>query len=125
MPVDQLQHVNIRCVNAARSRDFYVDLIGLVDGDRPPVGGVGHWLYVGGVPVIHLTERTAAHGPAIVGSGTIDHIAFRGVDLEGTRARFEAAGVQYRQDVIPRNGTIQLFVHDPDGVKVELNFEPD
>lgn len=125
MPVDQLQHVNIRCVDARRSRDFYVNLIGLVEGDRPPVGSVGYWLYVGGVPVIHLTERTPAHGPAVAGSGTIDHIAFRGQDLDGTRARFDAAGLPYRQDVIPRDGTIQLFVHDPDGVKVELNFEPD
>ena len=122
MSVDQLQHVNIRCVNAARSRDFYVEYIGLVDGDRPPVGTVGYWLYLAGVPVIHLTERTATHGPALTGSGAIDHIAFRGVDLDGTRARLDAAGVPYRQDVIPRDGTIQLFIVDPDGVKVELNF---
>jgi len=26
--------------------------------------------------------------------------------------------------VIPHDGTIQVFVHDPDGVKIEMNLAP-
>ncbi len=31
-------------------------------------------------------------------------------------------GVPFRESIVPRDGTIQLFVHDPDGLKLELNF---
>lgn len=123
MSIDHLQHVNIRCADAKRSRDFYVDLLGLVDGDRPPFTSVGYWLYVGELPAIHLVQRSARHGPAVTGSGTIDHVAFRSHDLAGMRARLDAAGVDYKVEVVPRDGTIQLFLFDPDGVRIELNFE--
>jgi len=57
------------------------------------------------------------------GSGAVDHVAFHGVDFDGTRSRFSARGVAFHEAVIPRDGTRQLFVHDPDGVKIELNFD--
>lgn len=124
MSIDQLQHVNIRCADAKRSRDFYVGLLGLLDGDRPPFASVGYWLYVGELPAIHLVQRTAQHGPAVSGSGTIDHIAFRGTDLAGMRTRLDAAGVHYTVEVVPRDGAIQLFLFDPDGIRIELNYAP-
>ena len=124
MSIDQLQHVNIRCADLKRSRDFYVALLGLVDGDRPPFASAGHWLYAGGIPVVHLVQRTAAHGPVLTGSGAIDHVAFRGVGLAATRAQLDAAGVDYQDELVPRDGTIQLFVFDPDGIRIELNFAP-
>jgi catechol 2,3-dioxygenase-like lactoylglutathione lyase family enzyme len=120
MPVDQLQHVNIRCADVKRSRDFYVDMLGLVEGGRPPFTSVGYWLYVADTPVIHLVGR--APDAAATGSGAIDHVAFRGVDLPATRDRLRVGGVTFHEKVVPRDGTIQIFVIDPDGVKIELNF---
>ena len=52
----------------------------------------------------------------------MDHIAFQALDLEGTRATLRAAGIEFREAVVPRDNTIQIFVHDPDGIRVELNF---
>ena len=121
MPVDSLQHVNIRCADAAKSRDFYVEILGLVDGHRPAFQSVGYWLYLGNVPVIHLVQQTAALAQS--GGGAIDHVAFRGVDLEATRARLHARAVTFREAVVPRDATLQLFILDPDGVRIELNFE--
>jgi catechol 2,3-dioxygenase-like lactoylglutathione lyase family enzyme len=121
--VDSLQHINLRSADVERSREFYVDVIGLTVGARPPLASVGYWLYLGERPVIHLVQRPAA-STAQTGSGAVDHVAFHGVDFETTRARFSALGVVFREAVIPRDGTRQLFVHDPDGVKIELNFEP-
>jgi catechol 2,3-dioxygenase-like lactoylglutathione lyase family enzyme len=120
MPVDALQHVNIHARDLERSRDFYERCIGLRVGARPPVASVGYWLYLGDTPVIHLV----ADGGAAPGSGAVDHIAFRGIDLEGTRSELRAAGLAFREAVIPRDNTVQMFVHDPDGVRIELNFEP-
>lgn len=123
MPIDQLQHVNIRCADLTRSRDFYVNLLGLVDGYRPPFASVGHWLYIGDLPAVHLVQRTGA-GDAPTGGGAVHHIAFRGVGLDEMKARLTAHAVPYVEDVVPLDGSIQLFIHDPDGVQVELNFEP-
>jgi len=121
--VDALQHVNLRTTDVERSRDFYVDVIGLQVGPRPPIASVGYWLYLGGVPVIHLVQRNGAGLPQS-GGGAVDHVAFHGVDFEATRGRFNVLGVTFREALIPRDGTRQLFVHDPDGVKIELNFDP-
>ena len=35
MSVQALEHVTIRCAQLQRTRDFYVDLMGLTDGERP------------------------------------------------------------------------------------------
>ena len=122
MAVDALQHVNIHARDLEKSRDFYVRCIGLRVGDRPPIARPGYWLYLGDVPVIHLIAPAAAI-PA-TGSGAVDHVAFHGRDYEGTLATLRAEGATFREAVVARDNTRQLFVHDPDGVKIELNFEP-
>ena len=123
MPVDTLQHVNILTADLERSKAFYAGVLGLRVGSRPPVASVGYWLYLADQPVIHLVQR-AADAAAPTGPGAIDHVAFRGIDLAATRARLRAEGIAFHEMVITRDGTVQLFVHDPDGVKIELNFDP-
>jgi len=122
MPIDQLQHINTRSSNVESTKDFYVNILGLRVGPRPPFQSTGYWLYLGDHPIVHLVQRPAGEEPK-VGSGNVDHIAFRAIDLEGTRAALQAAGLQYREQIVPRDGTVQIFVNDPDGIKVELNFE--
>jgi catechol 2,3-dioxygenase-like lactoylglutathione lyase family enzyme len=122
MPVDQFQHINTRSADVEASRRFYEEILGFRVGDRPPFASTGYWLYLGNQPVVHLVQRPAGD-PAQHGAGNLDHIAFRGVDLEATRQTLQAAGIQYREAVVPRDGSIQIFVHDPDGIRIELNFE--
>jgi hypothetical protein len=40
------------------------------------------------------------------------------------KARLGASGVTFEERVIPRDQQTQLFLHDPDGVAVELNYPP-
>jgi len=122
MPIDAFQHVNIRSADADRARDFYVRALGLRVGDRPPFASSGYWLYLGEVPVVHLVQLAPADARQ-PGSGRIDHVAFRGVDLEATRQTLAAAGIPFREAIVLRDQTVQIFIHDPDGVKIELNFE--
>jgi len=121
MPVDQLQHVNIRCADVEAAKDFYVQVVGLTVGPRPPFASIGYWMYLGDHPVVHLVQRPDSED-AKTDTGNLDHVGFRGVDLEGTRAGLRAAGIPFREQVVPRDGTTQIFVVDPDGLKVELNF---
>jgi catechol 2,3-dioxygenase-like lactoylglutathione lyase family enzyme len=124
MPIGGFQHINIRSRDVERARDFYERIIGLRVGDRPPFPSRGYWLYFGDQPIVHLTQR-ADDQPAHAGSGSLDHVAFRGVDFEATRAALSAAGIQFREEIVPRDQTRQIFVLDPDGIKLELNFEED
>jgi catechol 2,3-dioxygenase-like lactoylglutathione lyase family enzyme len=123
MGVDMLQHVNIRVRDLEASKAFYVQAVGLREGPRPPVASSGSWLYLADQPVIHLVHLPSEPAAA-AGSGAVDHIAFRGIDFESAKGRFASLGIPFREALIPRDGTRQLFVHDPDGVKIELNFDP-
>jgi len=121
MPVAAFQHVNTRSSDVERTRDFYVHVLGFRVGDRPPFASKGYWLYLADRPVLHLVQRAAgethhAHG------GNVDHIGFHAVDLEATRAALKTAGLEFREAVVPRDNTVQIFVRDPDGITVELNF---
>jgi len=120
MALSAFQHVNTRSSDVERTKDFYVRL-GLRVGDRPPFASRGYWLYLGDQPVLHLVQRPdgQAHHD---GSGNLDHVAFAATDLEGTRRALNEAGLAFREAVVPRDGTVQIFVRDPDGITVELNF---
>jgi catechol 2,3-dioxygenase-like lactoylglutathione lyase family enzyme len=131
MGVQALEHVTIRCAQLQRTRDFYVDLMGLTEGERPAFPFRGHWLYLGGIPVVHLVEASdsaGAWGREIVipkaeeGTGSFDHVAFTGDDFQAMRARLQKAGVTFKERVVPGGRLSQLFVPDPEGVLVEINF---
>ena len=57
------------------------------------------------------------------GTGRLDHVAFHGVDIEATRQMLTAAAIPFREAIVPRDQTVQIFIHDPDGLKLELNFD--
>jgi catechol 2,3-dioxygenase-like lactoylglutathione lyase family enzyme len=129
--VQALEHVTIRCAQLQRTRDFYVELMGLTEGDRPNFPFRGHWLYLGAIPVVHLVEASdsaGAWGRDIVipkaedGTGSFDHVAFRGDDFAAMRARLQKAGVTFKERMVPGGALSQLFVPDPEGVLVEINF---
>lgn len=124
MPVTQLQHINIRCSDVEASRHFYVSLLGLRQGPRPPFESEGYWLYLEQEARVHLVQKKP--GEAILGPGTgdLDHIAFEGQDLEGMRQILKANGYSFREAIVPRDNVTQVFVADPDGVMLELNFAP-
>ncbi len=132
MPLGALQHYTIEPSNLKRTVKFYCDVLGLEDGDRPPLGFPGNWLYSGGVATVHLLgPRKPREGIVVRGTkkkfkdtGRFDHIAFSGTDIDGVRKKLKAKKVKFREQTIPRTGGQQIFLYDPDGVGVEINFPP-
>ncbi len=53
MSLSSLDHCSIQTVKLKETRDFYVNILGMVDGDRPDFPFPGAWLYVDGVAVVH------------------------------------------------------------------------
>jgi hypothetical protein len=56
------------------------------------------------------------------GSGAIDHVAFNADDIEGMKRNLDTKKIEYTHRKIPDFPLEQLFIDDPDGVKVELNY---
>ena len=117
-----MNHFTIVAEDERKTLDFYVGLLGLRVGHRPDLGFPGAWLYANGPQaVLHMFfERPL---PA-TRTGVIDHLAFSAAGLKDVKARFDAAGISYDLRRQPGAGTWQLFSTDPNGAKVELDFDP-
>jgi len=121
MSLSSLDHCSIRTVKLEETRDFYVNMLGMVDGDRPDFPFPGAWLpedssglasYLGG----------EVGADALTGSGAFDHIAFRAKDPELLMSRLKGNGYEYRERDIPSMNLFQVFIEDPNGVTIELNY---
>ncbi len=134
-----LNHYSIRTADLAACERFYCGLLGLAVGPRPPFPFPGLWLYAGDTAqwanaAVHIIgiDRSDPAGlqqylgdrdeQGLQGSGALDHVAFFATGLAGTLQRLREHGVQPRERTVPLLGLHQLFVDDPNGIVVELNF---
>ena len=116
-----MNHFTITAEDREQTLGYYCGLLGLSEGHRPDLGFPGAWLYAGDTQaVLHIywdrpmpAQRT----------GVIDHLAFSARDLKAVKARFDEAGVKYDLRRQAGAGTWQLFSFDPNGAKVELDFD--
>jgi catechol 2,3-dioxygenase-like lactoylglutathione lyase family enzyme len=133
MTVESLDHYTIVAADLDRSVAFYTDVLGLVNGDRPDFDFPGAWIYVGDKPVVHLlgadgAEDMAGKGvtgggePGPRGTGSIHHVAFRASGIDTYVARLKADNIPMTEQDVPGWPLRQVFLKDPDGVTVELNF---
>ena len=127
MALEALEHYTINCADLAGTRDFYRDVLGLDEGFRPKLGFEGYWLYCGDTPVVHLLGRDGAlpenrNVKQGGDTGSLDHIAFRGRDAASTIAKLNANNIAFRENRIAEIGLHQVFVRDPNGIMVEMNF---
>ncbi len=122
MALNGLNHVSTRPIDLEATKDFYVEALGLAVGDRPTLPFPGYWLYCGTQAVIHLlgTELGGSGEPPV--TGRLDHIAFEGSGLDEIKARLAKQRIEYEEREIASVNLTQLFLHDPDGVAVEINF---
>jgi catechol 2,3-dioxygenase-like lactoylglutathione lyase family enzyme len=124
MSVVSLNHYNVRTADLEGMRRFYEEAVGLRAGPRPPFDFPGLWLYSEDqVAVLHLVG--VAEGQRAAGTGSLDHIAFICQGFPEARARLERLGVPFREAMVPASGLRQLFVTDPEGIKIEMNFPPE
>ena len=127
MKLKSLDHILVLADDLEATKDFYVDVIGLTVGARPDFSFRGYWLYSGDRACIHLAARADRDSPSAgdgysKATGPIDHVAFAVDDCDGARAELDRLGVAYRHLKVPGAPLQQLFVTDPNGISVELNF---
>ena len=116
-----MNHFTVIAEDEQKTLDFYVGLLGMTVGHRPDLGFPGAWLYAGGLAaVLHVYFD---HPVPAQRAGVIDHMAFSAADLHAVKARFDAAGIRYDLRQQAGASTWQLFSQDPNGAKVELDFD--
>lgn len=124
MPVTGINHYNFRASGALPDalRDFYVDVVGLHLGYRPPFKHPGYWLYAGEQAILHLSLADPDElRPANV-VNTFDHVALSCTGRAAFETRLGKLGISYASKRVPLAGLHQLFFSDPAGNGVELNF---
>ena len=132
MPVTELNHFLIRANNLERTKDFYCKVLGFEVMPRPDFPFPGYWLGIDGKIQVHMAQAGVPNSQlyylgspknaAKDNSGVIDHVAFLATDPEGFVRHLKTLGVPCRPRNFPESQLYQLFVKDPDGLTVELNF---
>ena len=133
MPLSHLEHYLTQSADLEATKDWYVRALGMSEGPHPDFGVPVYWLYLGGRDVLHLTEGGARvsetrkrylgqESQATHGSGVIDHVAFRASGLAEMIDHLRHLGIEFRERQADAQALYQLFLFDPNGVKVELNF---
>ena len=96
--------------------------MGLDAGSRPDLGFPGAWLYAGGKPILHVI---GGRPRSELRAGAIDHMAFSAVGLRATLAALDAQRLEYQCRQQTGSRVWQVFFHDPNHAKVELDFAPE
>jgi catechol 2,3-dioxygenase-like lactoylglutathione lyase family enzyme len=92
-----LDHFLVLTDDIDATRDFWCGALGLEVGEHSERIGIA-----------------AAPGP-------VEHVAFSADDYDGTVARLRDGGIGAAPNQVP--GMRQLFVEDPNGVKIEINVK--
>jgi catechol-2,3-dioxygenase len=124
MPIHGFSHYNLRAprVLLESLRAFYCDVLGLTVGERPPFRRFGYWLYAGGQAILHLSEADADEVRATGVATTFDHVAFKCSGLAAFEARLRSHDIPFETGRVPQTGNVQVFLEDPAGNGVELDF---
>src|SRR3954471_11945098 len=137
MPVSHIEHFLVAADNIDATRDWYARVLGMQSGPHPDFGFPVHWMYVNGVDIVHIgpsakqaddiqrkylgrTSQASAEG-----TGALDHIAFRASGLRAMLEHLQKEKVAFSQRRANGQALFQLFLYDPNGIKIELNYQAD
>jgi len=122
MPVVRIDHINITVApeEIGVIRDFYLHALNLREGARPAFSFPGYWLYANGQPIVHIAGKPSSSNAA--GTGKLNHVALACDDIAAMTARLEQHGINYRVRDVPGERLRQIFITDPAGITLELNF---
>ncbi len=135
MPLSHIEHILVAADDIDATRDWYARVLGMRSGPHPDFGFPVHWMYLGEVDVVHIGP--SAKGASDIqkqylgrtsqgtgsGTGALDHIAFRATGLRQMLEHLKKEKIQFSQRRANGQALFQLFFYDPNGIKIELNFD--
>lgn len=120
MAVTGLDHVNISTADVDATRDFFVDVLEMEVGWRPPLNFPGYWMYRDGKDLVHIAHVAGDVRPSR--GSALDHFAFGIDDYDAAKARLDARGIAYRTLQTPDGAIRQFFFQELNGATIELNW---
>jgi len=133
MPLSHIEHFLLQTADMEKTREWYTSVLGMRVGPSPDFKFPVFWLYIGDKDVVHVCEGgkgvsenrrkyVGQQSEATEGTGVVDHIAFRASGLRDMLAHLKKLKVDFKQRQVDDQGLYQLFLFDPNGVKIELNY---
>ncbi len=121
MTIEGMNHFTVVSSDLKKTKAFYMEILGLQEGYRPPMSSTGAWLYAPGQKhaILHIIAERPMPKNA---SGVIDHMAFTAADLQSAIDTLKQHGIAYKLSQLKEIGIWQLFFYDPDGARIELDF---
>lgn len=121
-----LDHVGLKVTDMDRTLDFYRRLgLTLLRTSGPNADGVRSAVMAVGGQELNIFCNAGAAGYATDGPVGMDHfcLAVDAASIEDVVAGLRAAGIDIVRGPVERRDGTALFVHDPDGVRVELQLK--
>ena len=133
MALSHMEHFLIQAEDLEATKDWYVKVLGFHVGPSPDFKFPVYWLYLGDADVLHMTQGgknvsknrktyLGQQSEETEGSGVIDHVAFRASGLTEMIAHLGRLKIEFKERQVNDQGLYQLFLFDPNGVKIELNY---
>jgi catechol 2,3-dioxygenase-like lactoylglutathione lyase family enzyme len=135
MPLTHIEHFLVAADDIDATRDWYARVLGMRSGPHPEFSFPVHWMYLGELDVVHIGPSARMAGAiqkqylgrtsqgSAQGTGAIDHIAFRATGLRAMLEHLSKEKIGFTQRRANGQALFQLFFHDPNGIKIELNYE--
>jgi glyoxylase I family protein len=123
--VGELDHVVIRCVNQQRALDFYLGVLGLIEERR--LESIGLIQLRAGQSIVDLLPAPSVSASA----PNVDHfcLGVKAPDFDALVGYLRERGIELVGEPAVRYGArgmgISIYVHDPEGNKVELKQMPE
>src|ERR1700704_2573119 len=134
MPLSHIEHFLVASDDIDATRDWYARVLGMKPGAHPDFGFPVHWMYSGDTDIVHIGPSAKQAGEIQKkflgrtsrntgeGTGAIDHIAFRATGLRGMLEHLKKEKISFTQRRANGQALFQLFLYDPNGIQIELNY---
>ena len=134
MAISHIEHFLVASDDIDATRDWYARVLGMKPGPHPDFGFPVHWMYVDNVDIVHIGPSARQAGEiqkkylgrtsqkSEEGTGALDHIAFRATGLRQMLEHLKREKVPFSQRRANGQALFQLFLYDPNGIKIELNY---
>ena len=134
MPISHIEHFLVAADDIDATRDWYARVLGMKSGPHPDFGFPVHWMYVDDIDIVHIGPSAKQAGEmqkqylgrtsqkSEEGTGALDHIAFRATGLRQMLEHLKREKVPFSQRRANGQALFQLFLYDPNGIKIELNY---
>ena len=134
MPISHIEHFLVAADDIDATRDWYARVLGMKPGPHPDFGFPVHWMYVDNIDIVHIGPSAKAANEiqkkylgrtsqkSEEGTGALDHIAFRATGLRQMLTHLKKEKLPFSQRRANGQALFQLFLYDPNGIKIELNY---